>query len=585
MLLRRVEIENFRGLRSAVLDFDPTTALIGENSAGKTTLLDAIAICLSGRDDRARLEVRDFHQSGDSAPSERLSITLTFEEVAGEWREHAYAAFVPFVSTDPAGRRSMRFEVVGTRDPRGNAVDAQWAFGAGQGGRSMGQAPGLLAEWRRLSPMLRLRANRYVEQDPRGDGAERSDAGTDTTVASDPVARQLEQQIRLVYDRLTGAADIGEDELHRGLEAAESYLAIRSPYRRAPVSQLPPLMSELAETPIQAGRRPDTLLSSIKQGTGTRGLALIALIGAILEARQRHAPDEEAQPLIVLEDVEAHLHPTTLAAMWRLIETLPTQKIVTTNSGELLAAVPLRSIRRIVTDCRGTRVYRVDSDRYSVDDLRRIAYHVRINRAGALFARCWLFVEGETEAWLLPELAQICGYDFPAEGIRCVEFAQSGLRALLRLANDLGIEWHLLTDGDEAGHAYVASASGHLNGRSPSDRITRLEDRDIEHCLFYNGYAGLYRELAGQPIPGPRGRRMREKATGIIRRAIHARSKPSLALAVLEAAKRPGAPGVPRELRAVIDTTVRLARPPVESGAIGEATGVRAGTRRRRTLA
>ena len=122
MLLRRVEIENFRGLRSAVLDFDPTTALIGENSAGKTTLLDAIAICLSGRDDRARLEVRDFHQSGDSAPSERLSITLTFEEVAGEWREHAYAAFVPFVSTDPAGRRSMRFEVVGTQDPRGSAT-------------------------------------------------------------------------------------------------------------------------------------------------------------------------------------------------------------------------------------------------------------------------------------------------------------------------------------------------------------------------------------------------------------------------------------------------------------------------------
>ena len=66
--------------------------------------------------------------------------------------------------------------------------------------------------------------------------------------------------------------------------------------------------------------------------------------------------------------------------------------------------------------------------RYSVDDLRHIAYHVRLNRAGALFARCWLFVEGETEAWLLPELAQICGYDFPAEGIRCVEFAQSGLQ-------------------------------------------------------------------------------------------------------------------------------------------------------------
>ena len=50
----------------------------------------------------------------------------------------------------------------------------------------------------------------------------------------------------------------------------------------------------------------------------------------------------------------------------------------------------MRSLRRIVTDRYGTRVYRIDSDRYSVDDLRRIAYHVRINRASALFARCWL---------------------------------------------------------------------------------------------------------------------------------------------------------------------------------------------------
>jgi putative ATP-dependent endonuclease of OLD family len=149
----------------------------------------------------------------------------------------------------------------------------------------------------------------------------------------------------------------------------------------------------------------------------------------------------------------------TLSAMWKLVSQLPAQRILTTNSGELLAGGPLRSIRRIVTDRFGTRVYRIDFERYSVDDLCRIAYHVRINRAGALFARCWLFVEGETEAWRLPELAQACGCDFPSEGIRCVEFAQSGLRALLRLANDLGIEWHLLADGDAAGFAYVTPTS------------------------------------------------------------------------------------------------------------------------------
>jgi putative ATP-dependent endonuclease of OLD family len=289
-------------------------------------------------------------------------------------------------------------------------------------------------------------------------------------------------------------------------------------------------------------------------------MALVALVGVLLEARHRQPMSDDAQPLLVLEDAEAHLHPTTLAAMWEMVRSLPAQTILTTNSGELLAAIPLRYIRRIVTAGLGTRVYRIDVSRYSVDDLRRIAYHVRIKRAGAFFARCWVLVEGETEAWLLPEFAQLSGYNFPAEGIRFVEFAQSGLTALLRMANDLGIEWHLLTDGDEAGHSYAACAKAHLQGRRLEDRLTMLEDRDIEHCLYYNGYADLYRQLAGAAVPGSKGRRARERATNTIARAIHARSKPGLALAVLEAANQPGSPGVPPPISRLIETAVRLAR-------------------------
>ena len=558
VLLQRIELASFRGVRSVVVDFDATTVLVGENSAGKTTILDAIAICCSGRDDGVRLEVRDFHQGGDGPPADTLTIALTFLETDAEWQAASWADFQPFIRQDANGRRIIRLEVTGTRDTEHNAVTAGWTFGPNGGDR-----PGLLAAWRRLNPLLRLRANRYVEQDPRGEAPAEPTLAVAPS-ADDPVVRQLEQQIRLVYDRLTGAVDIEDEELQRGLDAAEAYLAVRSPYQRlSGAVPGPRLMSELAETPVGVRRQGDALLSSIKQGTGTRGLALIALVGALLEGRQRHALAEEARPLLVLEDIEAHLHPTTLSAMWELVEPLPAQKIVTTNSGELLAAVPLRSIRRLVTDCCGTRVYSIDTDRYTVDDLRRIAYHVRINRAGALFARCWLMVEGETEAWLLPELAQIRGYDFPAEGIRCVEFAQSGLRSLLRLANDLGIEWHLLSDGDEAGHHYVSTARAYLHGRELQERITILHERDIEHCLYYHGYAEVYQALAGAVVTPPRGRRMREKASAIIARAIHARSKPGLALALLEAANRPDAPGVPRQLSDLIDTVVRLARPSV----------------------
>ena len=562
MLLRRIDLTEFRGLRHATVEFDPTTALIGENSAGKSTLLDAIAICCSGHGDRVRIEMRDFHQDGDAPPSTTLRIVLTFQETAREWEEAPWAPFRPFIRVDAEGRRSLRLAVVGRRDQAASTVDASWSF-AGLDDARPGPE-GLLAEWRRLSPILRLRANRYVEEDPRGE-SDAPEAEAVPLAEDDPVASQLERQIRLVYDRLTGDSDLQEAELRRGLEAAEAYLAGQAPYRRTP-APLPPLMRELAETPILGGRRDESLLSAIKQGRGARGVALVGLIGVILEERQRRIFAADAQPLLILEDIESHLHPTTLSAMWELVERLPAQKIVTTNSGDLLAAVPLHAIRRIVTDAKGTRAYRIDSARYSVDDLRHIGYHVRLNRAGALFARCWLFVEGETEAWLLPELARIGGYDFPAEGIRCVEFAQSGLTSLLRLANDFGIEWHMLTDGDEAGHAYAATARAYLKGRPIEDRVTMLDEPDIEHCLYYNGYAELYQKFAGVAGAGPHGRRGRERASSIIARAIRARSKPGLALAALEAANRPGSPGVPPQLRATIDTVVRLARPEGRDG-------------------
>lgn len=52
----------------------------------------------------------------------------------------------------------------------------------------------------------------------------------------------------------------------------------------------------------------------------------------------------------------------------------------------------------------------------TVDEMRRVGYHIRVNRASSVFARCWLLVEGETESWLLPEIARLIGYDLPAEG-------------------------------------------------------------------------------------------------------------------------------------------------------------------------
>jgi putative ATP-dependent endonuclease of OLD family len=165
-------------------------------------------------------------------------------------------------------------------------------------------------------------------------------------------------------------------------------------------------------------------------------------------------------------------------------------------------------------------------------------------------------VEGETEFWLLPELARLCGHDFTIEGVVCVEFAQSGLTALLKVAEHLGIEWHLLADGDRAGQSYASSAHKFVAAGNWQRRVTLLQEKDVEHCFRRHGFADVFRKAA---FPAG-GRPEKMPAKAVIGRAIEKRSKPFLAVQLLEAVAERGPDAVPPPLRRAIETCVDLAR-------------------------
>ena len=143
----------------------------------------------------------------------------------------------------------------------------------------------------------------------------------------------------------------------------------------------------------------------------------------------------------------------------------------------------------------------------------------------------------------------------------CVELAQCGAVPLVKLANDLGIEWHLFVDGDAAGRQYADRVRPHLDGRSEEDHITLLRERDLEHHLWKHGYAGVYRRAAGGAAERRRqGDRRRDTPARVIEKAVRKRSKPALALAVVRAADEQASAGVPPAIGKAIDAVVRLAR-------------------------
>jgi putative ATP-dependent endonuclease of the OLD family len=559
--LRELLVEGFRGIRSARLSLDPaTTVLVGENDCGKSSLLEALALVLSPLGDRVpRVQPWQFHREGRDANAAcagpvRIQVTLG-ETAAGSWDRAELGILAPVLgrkSTDP---RALVVELLAEPPVGAQPAAAHWEIRnpAGRGRRSRDDADALEAV-RRLNPLVWLRGGALVR--PAAPGAGEAAGGPADTIPD--AALVLRSYERL----LSGETPSHEGEIDSGYAAAERLLAEWAPAARdrrqgtrAAVADVLGRVLELTS----AGRPPGASLP----GTTAQKLGVLLLTaGLFQQLRAGAAPG--MRPIIVIEEPEAGLHPMTLASVFGLLERLSAQKVVTTNSGTLLSAVPLRSLRRLVRDPSGVvGEWRVREGALRKDDLRKVSYHLRARRGTACFARCWLLVEGETEYWILPDLARLLGHDLVQEGVACVEFAQCGLGPLVKLARALGIEWHVLADGDRAGEIYSGLARSFLRGEEASVRISTLDDRDIEHCFWRHGHAPVFERLAGLTA-GPGGASPRR----VIEKAIDRHSKPGVAFELL-AAVAAGPAGAPPPLRGTIETCVALAR--------GAAPGVRPG--------
>jgi putative ATP-dependent endonuclease of OLD family len=130
------------------------------------------------------------------------------------------------------------------------------------------------------------------------------------------------------------------------------------------------------------------------------------------------------------------------------------------------------------------------------------------------------------------------------------------LTSLIKVAQNLGIEWHLLSDGDEAGQHYREMARPFFDPEEQARRITILAERDIEHCFWQHGFANIYKKAAfPNAKSAPKGN---PKST--ILQAVGRTSKPYLALQILEAVAELGPGRVPAVLRRAIETAIDLAR-------------------------
>lgn len=499
MYLKQIEISGFRGINRLSLSLLPNMVLIGENAWGKSSLIDALSLIFNLENHLYQFTFKDFHIQYSHTPKQVQDIELVFtfaEEYVDECLADKFAPYQSLFFAGAENTQQLSLKVSG-----------------------------------KLTQESVITEYHFVDQFSEPIPIPQSDKRIKQFIRQHAVYRLRDARLnKRVHDELLlQNHHDNADEFQRELNALSSLLK----YYFLTAQSRSLMKTNMQDTSLW-WEKVKSLCLRLKQNELLRE-KVQRHISALFLFKQADSIDK---PIILFEDLNAQLPPRMVAIFWELLSLLPSQRITITNSMELVSQVPLKEICRLVRYKTHTQAYLLERNQIGKDDLRKLTFHIHHNRGLALFARAWILVEGETEVWILSELAKLLEINLEMEGIKIVEFAQCGLRPLIKYARAMGIEWYVLTDGDEAGKRYADTVKS--MDENFSERLTTLPQKDIEHFFYKAGLRNVFVRLANW--------RSQDKfpISYIIKRAIQQNSKPDLAIALSNEMRTRGEDSVPR---------------------------------------
>ncbi len=564
MFLKRIDIRNFRGIAELSLELDDLCVLIGENNAGKSSVLDALRLCMTrflARRDSV-FEEYDYHLDDASAEPSRekpIEITLRFAEREGEeWPDEVSQLLGPAEQVDNEETRSVTLRVRSTFNPAGRGHNVEYDF-LDLSGNAIPQAknPRLIINLQQLAPTFYLGSFRDAEREFRtrssfwGPFVRSLDIDEEAQAELEKALLDLNNKI---LDRHS-AFDAVKERLSNTAE-----LLMLGQVDPVSIEAVPSRLSDiLSRAQVNLESKTGARIPVAHHGSGTQSLAVICLFNAYLESQLKEQYGEHAEALLSLEEPEAHLHPSAVKTAGEMLRDLSGQKLLSTHSGDLLAGIPLKKIRRLSRKDGKVVVHSIAEDALTRSEISKLDYHVRTKRGSLLFSRCWLLVEGETDVLLISECARVMGRDLYAGGVSCIEFAHVGVEKFIKLADQLGIEWFVLADNDSAGRKFKRTALRQIKSREEREHVQLLDHGNMEVFLCKEGFGDVYEK-------GVSGRKRKtvtakKNSSAYWKQVSKAQSagKPERVLDVVERIREHGRETVPDLIKRVIEQAIGLA--------------------------
>jgi len=502
MHISKLHIRNFRCIENLELSFDSgLNVIIGENNTGKTAVLDALRIILARGDERRDIWISedDFHVDSTGKHASSIEIDVVFSDPSVEQQ----AAFIELLAAPDSGVPELQLHVRYEWDAKKERVKSPTLWG----GENEGQAvPGEV-----------LQLIYHVHLDALRDAARFIAPGRGSRIGElvrklepDDAKREVMEKEVLTalrdLDKWTNLRNNAQKIINKHLEQMTIDGSIQevevdfveSKFRRIAESlrlHLPRKAKPSGEVESQEVDSPNPF-KIWQNGLGYNNLIYAATIFGDLVKRAES--DEAIHLSLLIEEPEAHLHPQLQRLFFRYLESFGKERIqvfVTSHSPTICSQADFDRINVLTIDGDLPTSRALASMPLDEECKRKLQRFLDVTKSQLFFAKGVIFVEGISEALLLPLFARRMGneFDLDKHGIEVVNINGVMFEPFASLFNSasldkrLGIPGAILTDDDRD----KASEDEEMTSRAENAKsleggllMVRLAEQTFEYELF-----------------------------------------------------------------------------------------------------
>ncbi len=476
MHIYKVEIYNFRSHKKTRVELsDNINVLIGPNNAGKTSFLHALNLAI-GWERRTVPTEDDFYAEGDNFDpknAEPVKIIIEFRETLDErFSDSIVSTFDKAIRFDKAQYPDdpIKFFRIcyECRFDKEKGRFTEDRYFVDENNKKLARNPEVKKEHLSFFPFFYIPALRDINKEIKTKGSfwGRIKSIIDYSEKKD----QIEELIRKIDDVVLSDNETIEQlktklkNLERSIKITQDAIFLQAFARRS---------WEILDDLNIYLKLPNTNLSLpiAKHGAGTQNIVVLLIFSAYLEILLPKILDnEEATPIIGIEEPEAHVHPHVQRALFHQISQIKGQKIISTHSPYIVEQADIYDYIVFRLDNGFTKLskiprfkknfqfrYGLPEQAYEHNKFLNKEEELKINRfvqyrnPELFFASLFLLCEGDTEKIFLERIIPYYLKRTSGElGITIIPCDGKTYDPFLKIAqpDTFNIKWVILSDGD-----------------------------------------------------------------------------------------------------------------------------------------